>query len=153
MIINACITSMGVLSGLGLGVMLKSSRARNIFIGVMKEAMQVADAMELTVPPFAEKLDYYSFIKGNHIFAKLKRHALIRIIGFKYRRLKSSSLSSLRRGKPTEIDYFNGFIADKGSEFSVPTPLNSRIVVMIKQIEQGKRDITPQNFFELSDLL
>jgi 2-dehydropantoate 2-reductase len=153
MIVNACITSMGVLSGLGLGVMLKSARARNIFIAVMKEAMQVADAMKLTVPPFANKLDYYSFIKGNHVFAKLKRHALIRIIGFKYRRLKSSSLSSLKRGKPTEIDYFNGFIADKGRALSVPTPLNSRIVVMIKEIEQGKRSITPKNFNELISLI
>ena len=119
----------------------------------MKEAMQVADAMNLAVPPFANKLDYYSFIKGNHIFAKLKRHALIRIIGFKYRRLKSSSLSSLRRGKPTEIDYFNGYIASKGKQLGVATPLNIKIVGMVKQIEQKKRNSVPENLSELTELL
>ena len=36
MIVNACITSMGVISGLGLGVMLKKRKARNIFIAIMK---------------------------------------------------------------------------------------------------------------------
>ena len=153
MIVNACITSMGVISGLGLGVMLKKRKARNIFIAIMKEAMQVADAMNLAVPPFANKLDYYSFIKDNHIFAKLKRHALIRIIGFKYRRLKSSSLSSLRRGKPTEIDYFNGYIASKGKQLGVATPLNIKIVSMVKQIEQKKRNSVPENLSELTALL
>lgn len=149
MIVNACITSMGVVSGLRLGVMLKKRKARNIFIAIMKEAMQVADAMKLEVPPFAEKLDYYSFIKGNSIFAKIKRHALIRIIGFKYRRLTSSSLMSLRRGKPTEIDYFNGYIADKGKQYGVDTPLNRHIVDMVKEIERKERDSVPENFDEL----
>lgn len=153
MIVNACITSMGVISGLGLGVMLKKRKARNIFIAIMKEAMQVANAMDLVVPPFAEKLDYYAFIKGNSIFAKLKRHLLIRIIGFKYRRLKSSSLSSLKRGKPTEIDYFNGYIAAKGAELNVATPLNILIVSMVKQIEQKKLKSIPENFAPLTALL
>lgn len=153
MIVNACITSMGVISGLGLGVMLKKRTSRNIFISIMKEAMQVADAMQLEVPPFAEKLDYYKFIKGNSIFAKIKRHSLIRIIGFKYRRLKSASLMSLRRGKPTEIDYFNGFIAKKGAELRVATPLNAKIVGMIKEIESKKRQSTPDNFLELKEFV
>jgi 2-dehydropantoate 2-reductase len=65
MIVNACITSLGVISGLGLGVMLKKRNARNIFIAIMKEAMDVADAMKLSVPPFANKLDYYAFLKGD----------------------------------------------------------------------------------------
>lgn len=153
MVVNACITSMGVISGLGLGVMLKKRTARNIFISIMKEAMLVADAMKLEVPPFAEKLDYYKFIKGNSIFAKIKRHSLIRIIGFKYRRLKSATLMSLKRGKPTEIDYFNGFIVKKGVELSVPTPLNAKIVSMIKEIERKERESTPENFLELKGLV
>ena len=69
-------------------------------------------------------------------------------MGFKYRRLKSSSLQSLSRGKPTEVDYFNGYIAKKGQELRVPTPVNSRIVQMIKEIEAGERKITPDNFYD-----
>lgn len=149
MIINACITSMGVLSGLYLGQILKRKRARNIFIAIIREAINVADAMGITVPPYGQKIDYYSLIKGEGFFAQLKRHAIIRIVGIKYRRLKSSSLQSLRRGKPTEVDYFNGYIADKGQELGVDTPVNQRIVTMIKEIESGRRTITPDNFHEV----
>jgi 2-dehydropantoate 2-reductase len=70
------------------------------------------------------------------------------VIGFKYRRLKSSSLQSISRGKPTEVDYFNGYIAKKGAEYGVPTPVNTRIVQMIKEIEAGKRKIDPANFLD-----
>jgi 2-dehydropantoate 2-reductase len=95
----------------------------------------VADAMNLKIEPYGGKLDYYSLIKGKGMPADTRRHLMIRIIGFKYRRLKSSSLQSLQRGKPTEVDYYNGYIAKKGAELGVETPVNTRIVEMIKEIE------------------
>jgi len=49
-------------------------------------------------------------LKGDNILADIRRHLVIMVIGFKYRRLKSSSLQSLERGKLTEVDYFNGYI-------------------------------------------
>lgn len=146
MIVNSCITSLGVLSGLYLGQIMKLKRARQIFISIISEAVAVANAMKLVVEPYGGKLDYYSLIKGEGALANLRRHAMIRIIGFKYRRLKSSSLQSLQRGKPTEVDYYNGYIAKKGAELGVKTPVNSRIVEMIKEIEAKKRTIDPKNF-------
>jgi 2-dehydropantoate 2-reductase len=145
MIINSCITSMGVLSGLYLGQILSKRIARNIFVSIIREAISVADGMKIKVKPYGGKIDYYSLIKGNGLASNFKRHLIISIIGFKYRRLKSSSLQSLERGKPTEVDYYNGYIAKKGEETGVPTPVNSRIVNMIKEIESGKRKITPEN--------
>jgi len=146
MIINSCITSMGVLSGLYLGQILKRRQARSIFIDIIREAIAVADAMGFKIPPYGGKLDYYALIRGTGKLADIRRHAVIRIMGFKYRRLKSSSLQSLKRGKPTEIDYFNGYIAKKGTEKNVSTPVNRRIVQMVKEIEAGKREIRPENF-------
>jgi 2-dehydropantoate 2-reductase len=146
MIVNACITSLGVFSGLYLGQIMKYRAARDIFISIIREAVAAADAMKLTIKPFGGKLDYYSLIRGNGALNNLRRHLMIRVIGFKYRRLKSSSLQSISRGKPTEVDYFNGYIAKKGAEHGVPTPVNTRIVQMIKEIEAGKRKIDPANF-------
>ncbi len=148
MIINSCITSLGVLSGLYLGQILKRKAARNIFIAIMREAIAVADAMRLKVEPYGGKVDYYSLLRGNHFFARFKRHLIISVIGYKYRRLKSSSLQSLERGKPTEIDYFNGYIAKKGGELGVPAPVNKRIVEMIKEIEAGKRKVEVSNLYD-----
>lgn len=146
MIVNSCITSLGVLSGLYLGQIMAYRRAREIFISIISEAVAVANAMGLVIKPFGGKLDYYKLIKGDGVAANLKRHLMIRVIGLKYRRLKSSSLQSLQRGKPTEVDYYNGYIAKKGAEFHVATPVNTRIVEMIKEIEAKKRTIDPKNF-------
>jgi 2-dehydropantoate 2-reductase len=148
MVINSCITSTGVLSGLALGDILKKRAARDVFISIIREAIAVADAMKLTVKPYGGRIDYYSLIKGNGLFARLKRDIVVRIIGYKHRTFKSSSLQALRRGKPTEIDYFNGYIAKKGEEYGIPTPVNRRIVEMIKEIEAGKRSTDPANLFD-----
>jgi len=71
---------------------------------------------------------------------------MIRIIGFRYRRLKSSSLQSLERGRPSEIDYLNGFIVSQASEYGIPVPVNSRIVEMVKMIEHGELPFSIRNF-------
>lgn len=148
MIINSCITAMGVLSGLYLGQMLKKRSYRNIFIAIIKEAIDVANAMGLKVLPYGGKLDYYSLVAGDGMMDRLKRHFIIRLLGIKYRNIKSSSLEALKRGKPTEIDYYNGYIARKGEELGVPTPVNTRVVQMIKEIEAGTRRTDPVNFLD-----
>jgi 2-dehydropantoate 2-reductase len=57
-------------------------------------------------------------------------------------------LQSLERGNKTEIDFLNGYIVQKGLELGVQTPVNSKIVQMIKEIEKGKRKIGLVNFEE-----
>lgn len=145
LIVNSCITSLGAICGLRLGKMLLRPQARKIFLAIIREAMQVAHAMKLQVPPFGGKLDYDKLMQGNSTIDDLRRHAMILIVGLKYRRLKSSSLQSLERGRPTEIDYFNGYIVDKGDELGVDCPVNRRLTAMIKEIEGGKRSIKVEN--------
>jgi 2-dehydropantoate 2-reductase len=150
LIINSCINSLGAITGLRLGEMLARLKARRVFIAVMREAMRVARAMDLEVPPGAGgKLDYQSFLQGSGPLGSLRRHLMIRLIGFRYRRLKSSSLQSLERGKPTEIDYLNGYIVAKGRELGQPTPVNSRLAAMVKEIEAGSRRLGPENLQEV----
>jgi 2-dehydropantoate 2-reductase len=146
--INSCITTLGAVSGLYLGKMLAAKKARTIFIGIIREAMAVAGAMGLNVEPLAH-LDLASFLKGDGFLGNLKRHLLIRLIGFKYRKLKSSSLQSLERGERTEIDFFNGYIGRKGRELGIPTHINDRLTAMVKEIEAGTRKISASNFIEL----
>lgn len=146
LIINSCTSTMGAISGLRLGQMLKRKIFRNIFTGIMKEAMAVAEGMNIKVEPYLGIINYYRFADSENIFGRFKRHAIIRIIGFRFRRLKSSSLQSIQRGKPTEIDYFNGYIMRNGQKFGVNVSLNEKLVKMVKEIEKGKRKITPKNF-------
>lgn len=146
LVINSCINSLGVIAGLNLGGLLAHRKVRNILIGLMREAMAVAEASGIRVERGGSgKIDYYRFLAGRGLLAELKRHLMIRIIGFKYRRIRSSSLQSLERGRMTEIDYLNGYICDRGRKHGVPTPLNEAIVTMIKQIEARRRTITQEN--------
>ena len=145
LIVNSCITSLGAICGLHLGEMLKQRRARDIFLAIIGEAMDVAHAMKLQVPPFGGKLDYEKLMHGDTPLDSLRRHVMIRLVGMKYSKLKSSSLQSLERGRPTEIDYFNGYIARKGQELHVDCPVNQRLVTMIKEIEHHAREINVKN--------
>jgi 2-dehydropantoate 2-reductase len=74
---------------------------------------------------------------------------LVRIAGRKHGKLKSSSLQSLERGRKTEIDFLNGYVVEQARKVGVPAPLNEAITRMIKEIEQGKRKLSPTNMEEL----
>ena len=149
MMINSCITTLGVLSGLYLGELMKIRRVRNIFIEIIREALLVAGAMGVSVAPGAKgKLDFYKFVAPG-LLANFRSHLTIRVIGIKYRKLKSSSLQSLERGRKTEINNYNGYISAKGREHSIPTPVNEQLTRMIHEIEEGRRQIGPSNFQEV----
>lgn len=145
LIVNSCITSLGAVCGMYLGEMLKNRKIRNIFIEIMFEAKAVADAMNLKLETMSG-LDYDKFLKGQGAISQLRRHLILRVIGFKFRRLKSSSLQSLERGKPTEIDFFNGYIEKKAEEYGLKTPVNRRVVEIIRDIETGQKRSEFNNF-------
>ena len=146
LIVNSCINSLGALTGWTLGRLLREVRVRNIFLGLMREAIKVSDSMGIKVEPGGGgKLDYYRFLAGNGFFADLRRHLIIRAIGLKYRRIKSSSLQSLERGRRTEVSYLNGYICAKGRQNGIPTPLNDAVVGLVMEIEAGTRSVSPAN--------
>jgi 2-dehydropantoate 2-reductase len=154
LIVNACINSLGAIAGVSLGRLLAEKQARELFIAVMAEAMAVARAMGLMVPPGGGgKLDYNRFLSGTGILSDWRRHLTIRIIGYKYRRIRSSSLQSLERGRPTEVDFLNGYICRKGKKLGVLTPVNDTLVNMIHEIEEGTRSSTVQNLSDSAFLL
>lgn len=148
LIINSCITSLGAVCGLYLGEMLSMKKARDLFIEIIREAIAVAGKMNIKVEVFAGRIDFSEFIRDKGFIADMKRHLMIRLIGFKYRKLKSSSLQSLERGQPTEIDSLNGYIVRNGKALGVGVPVNEAIVNIIHQIERGERKISPDNFNE-----
>ena len=146
LIINSCISSLGAICGLYLGKMLSIPKVRRIFIEIIREAVLVAERMNIEIEVFGGKLDFKKFVSGDSILSDLRRHLMIMIIGFRYRKLKSSSLQSLERGKKTEIDFFNGYIVRNGERLNVSVPANKVIVNMIHEIELKKREITINNF-------
>lgn len=48
---------------------------------------------------------------------------------------RSSTAQDLARGKPTEIDHLNGFVARRGAELGVATPVNQALHALVKLAE------------------
>lgn len=51
----------------------------------------------------------------------------------------SSTAQDIERGRPTEIDSLNGFIARRGAELGVPTPVNQTLWALVKLREAANQ--------------
>jgi 2-dehydropantoate 2-reductase len=65
---------------------------------------------------------------------------------------KASMLQDLERGIKTEVDFINGGVVEKGEEYGVETPLNSRVVELVHAMERGERRPDRDTFGELREL-
>jgi len=52
----------------------------------------------------------------------------------------SSTAQDMARRKPSEIDHLNGYIARRGRELGVPTPVNRTLHALVKLVETGYTD-------------
>jgi 2-dehydropantoate 2-reductase len=55
-----------------------------------------------------------------------------------YGDLKPSMLQDFERGKTTEIDFINGYVAKLGSDLRMPTPVNDAITNIVHAIERAE---------------
>src|SRR5262245_7532809 len=61
------------------------------------------------------------------------------------RNWRASMAQDVTKGRPTEIDFMNGFVVDKGRERRVPTPVSAATVDMIHEVERGVRKPVAEN--------
>lgn len=148
LIINSCINAVAGITGKTLGEILKDVRARDLFLSIAREGMAVAKAMGIKVPKYGVMLEYRLLALSNGKLYNSICKLVVRAVGLLYSDVKPSTLQSLEKGEKTEIDILNGYFVQKGSEFSVPTPVNTKLVAMIHEIEEGKRKISSDNLAE-----
>ncbi len=62
-----------------------------------------------------------------------------------------SMVSDIERGRPTEIDQLNGEIVRLGQRIGMPTPVNSRVIELVRSIEgrPPARYLTPAQLHEI----
>lgn len=149
LIIDSCVTTLGGISGENFGELVSDSRSRDIFINIIKESVEVANAMGIRITPFRGQGDFYWFLKGNHYLARKKRQVLIQIFGYRFRNLVSSTFQSLERKKKTEIDWLNGYISRRAGELELKVPVNDQLIKMIREIESGTREISVTNLDDI----
>ena len=50
----------------------------------------------------------------------------------------SSTAQDMARGKPSEIDHLNGYVARRGAELGIATPVNQALWALVKLVEAGR---------------
>ena len=153
--INCVVTTLGATTGQLLGQMLRQARVRRLALSVISEVMDVAAALGVALEPVGGTLDlqrlYLPLSRRDGGFnpSAILKHAIIGLVGLKYRKLKSSMLQSLERGHEPEINFLNGYVVERGREKGVSTPVNAALTTMVQQIARGERQIRPRNLEEL----
>jgi 2-dehydropantoate 2-reductase len=114
-----------------------NSSLRNLAIGLMREGLRVIDRANIRLESLPEvsvgltKLINWmpSGIAGRIAAAKVRRLTTVWP-------LWGSTLQSIQRGRPTEIDYLNGEIVELGKRHGEATPLNTKMVDLVHQVER-----------------
>jgi 2-dehydropantoate 2-reductase len=147
--INCTITTLGALTGQTLGEMLRERPNRDAFLGLYREVIDTANALGVTLEPIAADPLLLYLPRRAGWFLRWRKDLVTRILGRKYRLLRSSSLQSLERGRKTEIDFLNGYVVAQAARVGVGVPLNTCVVRLIHEIEEGKRPLQASNLKEL----
>jgi 2-dehydropantoate 2-reductase len=62
---------------------------------------------------------------------------------------RPSTAQDIVKGRRTEIDYINGLVATKGEEVGVPAPTHAALTEVVKRVERGEIEPSPDNVVNL----
>jgi len=113
-------------------------------VRMMREGLAVADAARAVVASIP-----WASVPLIRALSLLPVGIASRILVRKARKLLGdtptlgSTLQSIRRGRPTEIDYLNGEIVGLGRKLGTPTPVNAALVAAVHEVEATGRFLSP----------
>lgn len=152
LLINATYSGLGTVVGGVFGDVSENKDGRNVAVRCMKECIDVGHAAGVEFAPVQGKnitaLFYYKgFIK------RAIATMLIPIAMKKHRNIEPSMLQDLKKNKPCEVDAINGVVCTYGKKHGVPTPINDKIVEIIKACEKGALKPQAENIRLFDELL
>jgi 2-dehydropantoate 2-reductase len=143
--LNAAISSLGTIAGARLGTVVRTQRYRRLALEIMTEVVEVAHASGVKLEKVAGTmdLDWVALTDAEKhqrgSAALVAKHALLLAVGMKYRRMRSSMLAAIERGRVPAIDFLNGEVAQHGRQRGVATPVNDAIVAAVWAIAKGEK--------------
>ena len=151
LLINATFSGLGTVVGGLFGDVSENKEIQPIALACMKECIDVGHAAGAEFAPVQgkdiTKLFYYT--NGlKKAFAKF----LLPIAMKKHRLIEPSMLQDLKKQKPCEIDAINGVVCEWGRKCGVATPINDRIVEVIKKEQAGELPLSKENIKYFSEL-
>jgi 2-dehydropantoate 2-reductase len=144
--LNCAISSLGTIGGDRLGPLARLRRVRRLFLEIVTEVVAVARKEQVRLEKVAGTVDLeWIALTDSERYGKkvgspalTAKHALLLAIGVRYRRMRSSMLAAIERGRVPAIDFLNGEVVDRGKLHGVPTPVNARVVELVHAIARGE---------------
>ncbi len=142
--INCAISSLGTVGGDRLGNLLAHRFVRRLALEVMTETVEVARKEEVKLEKVAgtlnlERLALTDQEKTSSGSASLvKKHALLLAVGARYRRLRSSMLAAIERGRRPAVDYLNGEVVSRADRHGIAVPVNDILQRTVHRIADGE---------------
>ncbi|MGH7294851.1 MAG: ketopantoate reductase family protein, partial [Polyangiaceae bacterium] len=118
---------------------------RRLGLEVMTEVVHVARRERVTLEKVSGTLDLEWIAltdderRASGSPSLLAKHALLYAVGLRFRRMRSSMLAAIERGRDPSVDYLNGEVVEHGRRHGVPTPLNARVRDAVWDVARGKR--------------
>ena len=140
LLMNLFGNSLDAMTGVSLGTCMKARGTSRIAALILKEALRVIEKANIRL------------VSLPHLSITALRLVIKSPLPISSRALQSirkatdtvsSTLQSLQRGKPTEIDYLNGEIVRLGEKMNIPTPYNSKVVELIHEVEKTRQFVPP----------
>jgi len=131
--INCTITSVGALGGEGLGVLMRHRFVRRLALEIMTEVVLASRAEGVRLEKVSGTLDLdwialtdaeRNAVGSTGLFAK---HAILLAVGTRFRKMRSSMLAAIERGRPPAVDFLNGEITRRGQMYGIATPINAAV--------------------------
>ncbi|MEL7368752.1 MAG: 2-dehydropantoate 2-reductase [Myxococcota bacterium] len=137
---NCAISTLGTIGGDRLGPLMRHGFVRRLGLEVMTEVVGVAQAEDVKLEKLAGTLSLSSLTlcADESRASLLGKHALLLAAGFRYRKLRSSMLAAIERGRPPAVDFLNGEIVDRAARHRLEVPLNRRLVTAVHAMADGQ---------------
>lgn len=152
LLINATFSGLGTVVGGTFGSVSENKLPRKVALACMKECIDVGHAAGVEFAPVQGKNITKLFYYKNG-FKRAIATLLVPIAMKKHRNIEPSMLQDVKHGKPCEIDAINGIVCLWGRKTNVPTPVNDRIVEIIKKFETGELKPQMENIELFKDLI
>jgi 2-dehydropantoate 2-reductase len=137
LLVNSAFSGLGAVSGLLYREVVADPAGREAALAVWREGYDVGMAQGIT-------LDEVLGVRADSLVVRRPEdhqradEALEVAMGYAGA-TKASMFQDLEKGAKTEVDVINGGVVDRGREYNVKTPLNTRVVELMLAMERGER--------------
>ncbi len=138
--INCAISSLGTIGGDRLGELMRHRFVRRLGLEVMTEAVRVARLERIRLEKVSGTIDLNWIALTPRDVASagspslLAKHAVLLAVGARYRRMRSSMLAAIERGREPAVDFLNGEIVHRAAAHGLAAPVNRRVQQLVHAI-------------------